>query len=188
MCRRLAPFSDEFSRLFVDFQHTWFRLELLQRYTVPYEVEPLRRYLAGDAPLKDPDQEQWLALIRDGVTAGKRMQRVHVVAEPLSEYLRYELTWEYSHNVAAGEDIRIIPAQPGSWLNELPAHDYWLFDSRELCVMEYDGEGRLLGAELIDDPADIVQHNWWRDVALHQAIPYREYVRRHEDLRVELAS
>ena len=64
-----------------DFQHTAFRLEVLQRYTVPYEKEPLRRFLANEPPPDDPDKERWLAFIREAVGAGKRMQRVHVVVE-----------------------------------------------------------------------------------------------------------
>ena len=35
--------------------------------------------------------------------AGRVQQRVHVVAEPLTAYLRYELTWQYGPNAAAGE-------------------------------------------------------------------------------------
>ena len=29
-------------------------------------------------------------------------------------------------------------------------------------------------------PAVIVRHAYWRDAALHQAIPYRDYMRRAE--------
>jgi hypothetical protein len=188
MARRIGPFGPEFDQLFKDFRHTAFRLEVLQGYSVPYEEEPIRRFLANEPPPADPDKEQWLAFIRAAVGAGKLMQRVHVVVEPLSPYLRYELAWEYSCNVAAGEDVRIVAIQAGSWPNEMPRHDYWLFDSRTLCVMDYDDEGRLLGADLVDDPGEIVQHNAWRDAALHQGVPYRDYVRRHHDLPLLMAS
>lgn len=39
-------------------------------------------------------------------------------------------------NAAAGEDIRVLPGQPDAL--GLPDHDYWLFDSRDLWVMEGD--------------------------------------------------
>lgn len=182
MSRRISAFSEEFDRLFSDFQHTAFRLEVLQRYTVPYEKEPLRRFLANEPPPDDPDKERWLAFIREAVGAGKRMQRVHVVVEPLSAYLRYELAWEYSSNVGAGEEVRIIPIRPGAWPDQMPRYDYWLFDARTLCLMDYDNEGRLLGADLVDDPTEIVRHARWRDAALHHGIPYRVYIRRHQDL------
>jgi hypothetical protein len=43
---------------------------------------------------------------------GKRLERVYVVAEPPTNYIRYELMWSYEPNVAAGEDIRILPGRP----------------------------------------------------------------------------
>jgi hypothetical protein len=188
MGRQITPFGEEYGRLISDFRHCWFRLEVLQRYTVAYEEEPLRRFLAGEPPPEDPDKEEWLGLIREAAAAGKVMRRVHVVVEPPSDYLRYEFAWEYADNMAAGEDIRIIGVQPGHWPEELPHHDYWLFDSRILCLLDYDEEGRLLGAELVDDPAEIVRHNWWRDVALHEAVPLDRYLLGREELPGELVS
>jgi len=54
-------------------------------------------------------------MIGDAVRAGKVFQRVHVVREPLTDYLRYEFGWSYPPYVEAGEDIRILVAQAGSW-------------------------------------------------------------------------
>ena len=53
----------------------------------------------------------------------------------------------------------------------LPDHDYWLFDSRKLAWMHFDDtDDRFLGAEIIEDSAAIVQHNYWRDAARHWAV------------------
>ena len=54
-------------------------------------------------------------MIKAAVEAGKVFQRVHVVTEPLTDYLRYELGWSYPPNIEAGEDIRILPTQQGRW-------------------------------------------------------------------------
>lgn len=169
--------SAEFGRLFTSFAHTAYRLETLQQYDVSYEAEPYAAFLAGRPQPADPPKDEWAALIRDGVGAGKVFQRVHAVVEPLTDYLRYEIGWSYPPNVAAGEDIRILPARPGSG-PPLPDHDYWLFDSRDLWVMQYDQAGRFLFAELATDPSAIVSHGYWRDAALHHAIRYPDYVRR----------
>ena len=32
-------------------------------------------------------------MVRAGVAAGKVLQRVHVVSEPLTDYLRFEIGW-----------------------------------------------------------------------------------------------
>ena len=47
------------------------------------------------------------------------MQRVHVVAEPLTEYLRFDIDWSYPLNAATGEDIRLTRA-----ITALPGTDY----------------------------------------------------------------
>jgi hypothetical protein len=51
----------------------------------------------------------------------------------------------------------------------LPEHDYWLFDSRSLVKMHFDEQEHFLGGEVMNDPAAIVQHNYWRDAAWHRA-------------------
>ena len=171
--------SSEFDALFTSFEHTAYRLETLQAYDVSYEAEPYRAFMAGHARSGDPAKNEWVAMIREATQAGKVFRRVHVVREPLTDYLRYELGWSYPPNVDAGEDIRILPAEPGQW-PALPRHDYWLFDSRDLWVMEYTEDGAFRWVEQVDDPAVIVRHAYWRDAALHQAVPYRDYMRRAE--------
>jgi hypothetical protein len=44
--------GDDFEALFSAFAHTAFRLEVRESYAgTPYEVEPLRQFLAGDDPV-----------------------------------------------------------------------------------------------------------------------------------------
>jgi len=47
--------GEDFSRLLASFEHTAFRLEALDRYTVPSEEEPLRTFLANE-----PQARGWL--------------------------------------------------------------------------------------------------------------------------------
>ncbi len=182
MAKRLQPGSTEYTALFDGFEHTAYRLETLQRYQQDDETEPLQRFLADEDQPHDPAKDRWVARIAAATAAGKTMQRVHIVVEPPSDYLRYELKWSYGPNVTAGEDIRIIPVRTGGWPAGLPRHDYWLFDSRLLCRMHYDEEMRFALAELIEDPAEIVKANHWRDAALHTAIPYHEYLASRADM------
>ena len=87
--------------------------------------------------------------------AGKVQQRVHVVAEPPTAYMRYELTWQYGPNAAAGEEIGIIPVALGEWPDDLPRSDFWLFDSSVLYAMHYEPDGTWLGAQPVTDPGRI---------------------------------
>lgn len=110
--------------------------------------------------------QDWLTMIRKATAQGLRFSRVRVVSTPLTEYSRFGIFCsEYTN--AAGEDIRYL------WRDDaarLPDYDYWLFDSRELVRMHFDDDENFLGGEGIEDPAVILEHNYWRDVARHHAL------------------
>jgi Family of unknown function (DUF6879) len=174
--------SPEFDALFTNFEFTAYRLEALQRYDVSYEIEPYRAFTEGRPRPRDTAKNAWTAMLKDAVRNGKIVQRVHLVSEPLTNYLRYELEWSYPPNVEAGEDIRILPAHLGTgYLAPLRIlRDYWLFDSHDLWVMEYGPDGKFLAIEQVTDPGVIVARAFQRDAALHYAIPYADYMRRRE--------
>lgn len=74
-------------------------METRQSYDVPAEADRVRAFREG-RPIPSPPTG-WLQPVRDAVAAGKRMGRVHVVDEPLSDYLRFVLA-VYRENAAAG--------------------------------------------------------------------------------------
>jgi Family of unknown function (DUF6879) len=175
--------SPAFDELFRSFKHTAYRLETLQAYDVSYEIEPYRAFLAGRPRPQDASKNAWTAMLAASAAAGKIVQRVHLLHEPLTDYLRYELEWSYPPNIEAGEDIRILPASqvPAGDLSRLGViGDYWLFDSSDLWVMSYNPDGAFRYIEQVSDPGRIVARAYWRDAALHYAIPYADYMRRRE--------
>lgn len=87
------------------------------------------------------------------------------------------------HNIAAGEDIRYLISEQAQEL-ALPDHDYWLFDSRKLLRMQFDETDRFLGGEIIEDAAEIVQHNYWRDTAWHHAVRRDEFATEEPPRRI----
>jgi uncharacterized protein DUF6879 len=156
-------------RLFTTFEHTAFRLEVRESY---YERVQLGQFLAGEE-VDLSGMDGWLGLMVRLRVQGKRVERVRVVSRPHSDYTRFGL-WLCAYNVQAGEDIRYLDRDAAEGL---PAHDYWLFDSSRLYRMHFTPEDELLGAELVDDASAVVEHNAWRDLAWHCAIPYADYVR-----------
>ena len=167
--------APEWIGLFEGVQRSWFRLETLQVYSVEYEREEYDRFLTTgrlDRPVND-----WQRMITRHTRAGRSLQRVHVVVEPLTDYLRYEVA-AYKLNGQAGEDIRLIPVRAGQWLAGLPtAHDFWLLDDQEVWDMHYDDEGRFLKATRSDSAQYLTQCRQWRDTALDQAITLIDYLR-----------
>ena len=112
------------------------------------------------------------------------VQRVHVVEEPLTDYLRFELTWSYLPNVHAGEDIRIVPVAPGdTWPCGLPERtDFWMFDFSVLYALRYDQDGSWIATEQVTDRSAIQQARHWRETAIQLGVPWRLYIDLHPEL------
>lgn len=163
--------GQELADFVLGYEHTAFRLELRERYNEAEEDEPLRRFLIGE-----PDyawNDEWAAMMRQRTAAGQHMERVRVASEPHSDYTRFGLDLARV-NVAAGEDIRYLLRQRAQEL-DLPDHDFWLIDSARLAILRFGEDDVLLGAEVPTDPAMVVKHCYWRDVAWHHAIPLVDY-------------
>jgi hypothetical protein len=177
--RTLTP--GDIGRGFTDgtlFAHSAYRLELLDWYTSPETEQRLARFLAGEE-VTAAERAGWLSMLRRDQAAGKNMARVHVVSEPLSDYLRYELAC-YESSVAAGEDVRILDADEADRL-DLPGFDYWLFDEAFpgqawVAVQRYADRGLWLGADVSTDPGFVADCARWREAAMSRAIPLRDYM------------
>jgi hypothetical protein len=112
--------------------------------------------------------QTWLDMLREATAEGRRFARVRLVSLPLTDYSRFGV-WCAQFTNGAGEDIRYLERSQAEAAG-LPDHDYWLFDSRKLVRMHFDDADRFLGGEIIEDPSEIVQHNYWRDAAWHHAV------------------
>lgn len=161
---------------------SWFRLETLQTYDVEVEHESFAEFLRTGR-LDSPGDVEWRAMIRRHVAAGRTLQRVHVVEEPLTDYVRYEIA-EYVRNHEAGEDIRLLPVPAGEWSEDLPrATDFWLLDdqrpSETAWAMQYDDAGHWLGVEQVHDADLIDTYRKWRDTAIAHSVPLSDYRRRN---------
>jgi hypothetical protein len=169
--RRLA--GEEFGALLGSFERTAYRLETLDLYVVPEEAQAFDDFLAGRA-FDLAWFEPWLTMIRQLHDTGRQMQRVRLVADPPTDYQAFELAVT-PNNLAAGEDIHVLPASMAAAL-DLPDYDYWLFDDALVAVMRFTDGGRFMYAELSDDPVTVAEHRTARDVALQHAIPYADYI------------
>ena len=154
--KRFHSLNDaDFESLFRDFEHHAFRLETLQVYNVDYEKKPFQDFLAGKERYAHPTQQEWVDGIRANAAAGKTMARVHVVEEPPTDYVRFEMLWPYQDSLPAGEDIRIWPVEQGKWPVGVLDFDYWLFDSEIAYTMQYYPDGSFSSADLVTDPAEV---------------------------------
>ncbi|SHK19313.1 hypothetical protein SAMN05421803_11550 [Nocardiopsis flavescens] len=168
--------DDEFTQQFRDFEHTAWKLEVRDRYNVSKEARDVRRFLSTGDLGRDADfarTSRWHRNVASRSAEGKTWQRVRVVSEPLSDYIR----WEHAvtrFNVEAGEDIRWLPRHNPA-VQELPDFDFWLFDGAWGCLLHFDDDDVPFKSEHVDDPATIALYRKWRDIAWQQAIPHGEY-------------
>ncbi|MGB3438377.1 MAG: DUF6879 family protein [Actinophytocola sp.] len=170
MSQLIKPGPD-FRKLFREFKYTAFRLEVRDRYDDPHENESVRKFLAGE-----PDDlewsDTWLQIVREGRAQGRTFSRVRVVSVPLTDNSRFGL-WASQFTVEAGEDIRYVARRDAI---DLPNHDYWMFDSCQVVRLNFDDNSVFLGAEFVESPVEVVQHNHWRDAAWHQAVRREDFV------------
>jgi hypothetical protein len=165
---RGAPFN----RLVTDYERSAFRWECQGSYREDDEVEPWRRWRAGD---RDTSwMSEWVTTVRRLRAEGKTFARVRMLTDPLTDYLRWMLEVTPT-NIAAGEDIRWI-SEAGARAAGAPGYDFYLLDDRLLVTLRFDEHG-VSGAEVTDDPAIVQDHCTVRDRLTAAADPHTEGVR-----------
>ncbi|MFW5420978.1 hypothetical protein J0910_30630 [Nocardiopsis sp. CNT-189] len=168
----LIPPGPDFDELFRSYRFTAWRLETRTSYGVAEEDGPYQEWLAG----RDPGIawfRPWLEMVRDQTGAGKRMERVRLIDDPPSDYLRWEL-WGTPYNIAAGEDIRYLD-RGHPVVAELPEGDFWLFDGAVRADLHFDDDDRFLGVVLTEEPEAVLEAVRARDAAWHHALTFTGY-------------
>lgn len=168
MKRRIEP-GPEFAALFTGFEHSAWRLETHPSYEVSEEAEAFARFVeTGEVDVSY--LAGWLAGVRTATAAGKRFERVRIVTVPPTDYLRFEMAVAV-HNTAAGEDIRTLTEREARSLGLPRLHDFWIFDDKWVAILHFSPTGRLLDAEVSDDPDTLAQHQEWQTSAWRHAEP-----------------
>jgi len=164
--------------LFQGFTDESFRLETLQHYQVPGDEERQQAFREGRPLPMRPAKQATLDLFREATSRGKLVHRVHVVDQPLSDYVRYELA-AYAENQAAGERVWIADRAAHPDLEQL-REDFNLFDGDTdhpvVVFYRYTDDGHLLGYErsMADSVVDRCRRQ--RDLALAHAVTLDEFL------------
>ncbi|WP_043663954.1 DUF6879 family protein [Streptomyces xylophagus] len=163
---------DTFRRLFETFEHTAWRLETRRGYASDRQDPDFQAFLATGSSTWDPS-ETWFVNIKAQTEAGKTVGRVRIADNPptteqlfLLDYARY--------NASVGEDIRYVWREDADRA-QLPAEDFWIFDSRLVALLHFDNDDNLLNIELITEPAEVVRYAIVRDAAMHHAVPFDQF-------------
>ncbi|MFJ9948820.1 DUF6879 family protein [Kitasatospora sp. NPDC091207] len=167
--------GEEWQNVLHGFERSAFRLETLPAYKVAGEAEEIEDFLNGNRIDQDTYTSGWTDRLRGHATAGRTVQRVHIVTRPLSDYLRYEFMY-YEPHAKAGEDIRIVDLtdrpNPG-----LPDQDFWVFDDSTVVLMNYEPDGTQINRVLAE--GNTAQYQEWQRLAVAESVPFADYVKEH---------
>ncbi|MFJ9423126.1 DUF6879 family protein [Streptomyces sp. NPDC101249] len=168
---------EEFSGLFAKFEHTAWRLETRRRYASDESNAHWKRFVetgrVGEDWAESPAIRAFSATISAQVAQGKRMERVRIVDQPATVGQRYLLD-SARWNIGFGEDIRNMWRTDADRLR-LPAEDFWLFDSRLVAFLRFDGDDQLTHVDLSTEPAEVVRCSVVRDAAWHHAVMWKQF-------------
>ncbi|MDT9690224.1 hypothetical protein Q5762_18130, partial [Streptomyces sp. P9(2023)] len=145
-------------------------LETLPQYLVPQEAEEFAAFREGRlVPYTGSSYAERVSRQR---AEGKRNGRVHIVTQPLSDYLRFEFRY-YGVHVLAGDEIRILDVTDRP--NPLEGvQDFWMFDLAEVVLMNYEADGAQISREVFE--GDVSPFVEYQRIAVAESVPFEEYV------------
>lgn len=135
----------------------------------------LQRFLAGEElPRWTPENNEWLQIVAAQRQAGRRIRRVLILTQPLSDFRRFELTL-LQDNVAAGEEVMVAEHDhPGIVRRGLM--DFWVFDGEYAVALRHDDAGRLISSGSCED---VGPYRRWAGHAIEVSVPLSDYLREH---------
>ena len=142
----------EFDQMLRSFRRSAFRLETRDAYALDYERADFDKFLAG-LPTPPPELDwwrPWLERIERFTKEGKAVSRVRVLAEPPSDYQRWEL-WAAPWHSRAGERIAYLARSEAERIGLPLNHDWWLLDDRTLILMLFTDAGEIESKALVTD-------------------------------------
>lgn len=125
---------------FETFERYAFRLEALPRYIVENEQESFATFLKEGTASKESD---WSDLVTRNIADGKKMERLRLFSEKLTDYERYE-TQVYS-GPAGGEKIRTALKKDYA---DTYLYDFWFFDDEWIAQVNYEVDGTFINFDI----------------------------------------
>ncbi|MEU8891171.1 DUF6879 family protein [Streptomyces sp. NPDC048442] len=164
--------GDEWRRQFTEIKQEAWRLETLPQYLVPQEAEDFAAFREG-RPMTPYTSSSYTERVSRQCAEGKRNGRVHLVTQPLSDYLRFEFSRYYEVHARAGDDIRILDVTDRvNPLEDVP--DFWMFDQSKVVLMNYEADGTQINREVFK--GGVCPFLEYQRIAVAESVPFEEYV------------
>lgn len=163
-----------------DFTHDAFRQETRTFYAVASDRDGFERFLAGAPGPTEEVVGPWGVWVQSQRARGATVRRLRILYAPPEDYLRFELGWAYTANLAAGEDIRILDLTERPRPVGIVDDEYWMLDRQRAVRMHYADNGEWLHGETVEGEAvnPVVRS---LETAWHAAEPFAQWWVRHPD-------
>lgn len=131
---------------FSSFKKSARRLELLQEYHIDgNEWETFRKFKAGEPTAIYEELAEWNSLLDSWTKRGISVDRIRVIDNPLSDYLKYQIDLGYVPSALCGQSVRFISRDRFNEISKgLINTDFWLFDDEFVFELVYDEKGAFL--------------------------------------------
>jgi hypothetical protein len=116
----------------------------------------------------------WFDLIAETTAREVVVRRARIVAEPVTDYIRFEYDATAGLNIAAGEQVRWLPRRRAADLL-VPGNDFWIFDESVIVFNHFDGPGNWVDEERRDDEELAKRLAGAFETIWERAIPHEEY-------------
>lgn len=158
-------------------QSSAIHLEMRDVYGVDGEVEEFERWKRGERHTDWKNRASWwnpfYQAVSDATARGVVVRRARVVSIPVTDYIRYEHHWTEA-NIITGERVRWLPRRQATDI-AFPGNDFWLFDDQVLRIAHFSGDGRLIEAEVVEDPELIKLCSSAFEAVWERATPHEDF-------------
>jgi hypothetical protein len=152
-------YDSYFLKLWADTKREFFKCETRQIYNESGEEEFIALFKANKfdelRDLLEKDVQQHNSIWCEAKNRKIKFIRVHIITEPLSEYLKFEFEAYKVQSSIGKEEIWIIPFEALKKINKSEIKDFMLFDEKKAIVIDYNKDGRIEGALITDDIRDL---------------------------------
>ena len=143
---------------FETFEKYAFRLEALPQYIVSSEKDTFAHFL--ETGIVRPSDNEWAELVKKNIDAGKKMERLRLFSEKLTDYERYEI--QVYSGPSAGESIHT--ALKKDYIDQYQ-YDFWFFDDEWIAQVNYEADGTFVNFDVRRATSDeIEQFQYWHSV------------------------
>lgn len=144
---------------FETFEKSAFRVEGLPEYKVEGETEAIQ-YFKENGRVPDGFGKNWRELVNSNIKSGKKMERLRLLSDELTDYERFELQAYWGQG--DGENIKIAPRNDYS---DLYQYDFWFFDDKWIAQVNYTEDGTFINFDVrIATDDEIREFTYWHAV------------------------